>query len=403
MTSQSTLLARQPILDLKHRAVGYEVLFRSSGGARLGTATPDHATAEVGVQALLDIGLDRLVGSRRAWINIPRGALVSGLWEFFPPDRVVLEMLETIEADEQVITALRRARTKGYSIALDDFVLNERTQPLIPFANYVKVDVMAHDEAQLERLIHDLRRPKLALLAEKVETYAVSERMRALGCELFQGYFFAKPKLIHGKRIPSNRLALLRVVASLQDEHASLERVEELVHSDVGLSYRLLRYVNSVSVGMLAPIESLRHAIMALGLERVRACVMVLLLTSLDQRPDELITVSLVRARYCQLLCEFQGLDAQRGFLVGLMSAIDAFLDRDIASLIKEMALADDVARAIVSHEGELGLVLEAALACESADWEKLEGSRFLAGQAQAAYLEALAWSDGIQAGLSAS
>jgi EAL and modified HD-GYP domain-containing signal transduction protein len=403
MNAQSTLLARQPIFDRKTRAVGYEVLFRYSGGTSLGVASPEHATAEVGVQALLDIGLDRLVGAKRAWINIPRGTLVGGLWEFFPPDRVVLELLETVEADAEVVEAVKRARSLGYSIALDDFVLGERTSELVPLADYVKLDVVAHDPEGLVRTLEQLRRPDLALLAEKVETHAVCARMRELGCDLFQGYYFARPKLVKGRRLPNNRLALLRVVASLQDEHAPLEKIEELVRADVGLSYRLLRYVNSAAIGMLAPIESLRHAIMTLGLEKVRACVTVLLLTALDQRPDELITVSLVRARYCQFLCKFHGLDPHRGFLVGLFSSIDAFLDRDLSAIVKELGLADELVRALVAHEGDYGLVLEAAIACETAEFERVEGTRFLDGPLHEAYLDALTWTAEIQSGLASS
>jgi EAL and modified HD-GYP domain-containing signal transduction protein len=400
MKSQATLLARQPIFDRKTRAVGYEVLFRAGPEVVLGEASPEHATAEVGVQALLDIGLDRLVGRKNAWINIPRNVLVSGVWEFFPPERVVLELLEDIEADDEVLRSMQRARGLGYALALDDFVLSARTEALVPFADYVKLDVVALSDEELLRSIRALRRPKLEILAEKVETHAVYTRMRQMGCDLFQGYFFARPKLVKGRRLPNNRLALLRVVAGLQDANSSLERIEELIRADVGLSYRLLRYVNSVAIGMLAPIESIRHAIMTLGLDRVRACVMVLLLTAFDERPDELITMSLVRARYCQLLCEFQGLDAQRGFLVGLFSSIDAFLDRELSTVVKVMGLADELARALIDHEGELGLVLEAAIACETANWQRLGETKFFTSSSREAYLEALAWSAQVQAAL---
>jgi EAL and modified HD-GYP domain-containing signal transduction protein len=213
------------------------------------------------------------------------------------------------------------------------------------------------------------------------------------GCELLQGYFFARPQLIESRNVPNNRMSLLRVVGMLQDTNVSLEDVEVLVRSDIGLSYRLLRYVNSAAIGVVSPITSLRHAVMTLGLDRVRVCVLVLLLTANDDKPDELVTISLVRARYCQLLCSFHHIDPQRGFLVGLLSAIDAFLDRKLDEIVAEMGLSEDVARALTAREGELGLVLEAAIACESADWERMGGMQYGALALRETYMSALSWS----------
>lgn len=400
MKSQSALLARQPIFDRHVKVTAYEVLFRRDSDWSAQVDSPDGATAVVGVHALLDLGLDRVVGDRDVWINIPRNILVSGVYEFFPPKRVVLELLETIEADEEVMCAIRRARSLGFKIALDDFVLSDRTRALVPLADFVKLDMLALSEEELRMAVKELARPGLRLLAEKVETHTVFEFAIKLGFELFQGYFFARPQLVKSRRVISNRLALLRVVSGLQDENASLESIEELIKSDVGLTYRLMRYVNSAAIGRLAPIESMRHAIVTLGMERVRACVLVLMLTAHDDKPDELITTSLVRARYCQLLCEFHGLDSHRGFLVGLLSIIDAFLDRPIESIVREMGLADELARALISHEGDLGLVLDAAIACETADWERMSESRFAMDTQRDTYMAALSWSTQLQSSL---
>ena len=400
MNAQPSLVARQPIFDRNVKVSAYEILFRANGHESAKFESAEFATAEVGVNALLDIGLDRLVGNRVAWINIPREVLVSGIYEFFPPERVVLELLETIEADAEVLRAIERAKSLGFKIALDDFVLTGRTQALVPLANFVKLDTLAIDADELPRIVSELRRPGMRLLAEKVETHEVFASMTALGCELFQGYFFARPQLITGRRAPNNRISLLRVVAGMQEADASLESIEQLIQSDVGLSYRLMRYVNSVAVGTIVPIESLRHAIMTLGFERVRACVLVLMLTSYEDKPDELVTTSLVRARYCQLLCGFSNLDPQRGFLVGLLSAIDAFLDRELKTIVSEIGLADDIVQALVAHEGELGLVLEAAIACESADWERMGELPLSAHALRDTYLDALGWSTQLQSSL---
>lgn len=400
MNPQATLLARQPIFDREIRVNAYEILFRGPLDEHAAGVLPRNATAEVAVRALLDVGLERLVGDRNAWINIPRDVLVGSLYDFLPPERIVLELLESIEADPEVMQAIARAKARGFKIALDDFVLNERTAGLVAQADYVKLDALGLGAEGLSAAIQALRRPGLRLLAEKVETHEMFQLAVRCGCELLQGYFFARPQLIRSRSLPNNRMTLLRVVASLQDVNSSLEEIEGLVRSDVGLSYRLLRYVNSAAIGVLAPITSLRHAVMTLGLDRVRVCVLVLLLTSNDDKPDELVTTSLVRARYCQLLCAFHDLDPQRGFLVGLLSAIDAFLDRKLETIVAEMGLSEDITRALIDHDGELGLVLEAAIACESADWERLGAMQYGAHTLRDTYLSALSWSAQMQSSL---
>jgi EAL and modified HD-GYP domain-containing signal transduction protein len=393
MISQFTLIARQPIFDREVRVSAYEILFRGTNEHEAVFSSAEHATAEVAVHALMDVGLDQLVGDRQAWINIPREVLVGGTFEFLPADRVVLELLENTEADAEVLEAIRRAKSLGYKIALDDFVLSERTAALVPLADFVKLDVLSIGAENLPERISELRRPQLRLLAEKVESHEMFALAARSGCELLQGYFFARPQLIESRNVPNNRMSLLRVVGMLQDTNVSLEDVEVLVRSDIGLSYRLLRYVNSAAIGVVSPITSLRHAVMTLGLDRVRVCVLVLLLTANDDKPDELVTISLVRARYCQLLCSFHHIDPQRGFLVGLLSAIDAFLDRKLDEIVAEMGLSEDVARALTAREGELGLVLEAAIACESADWERMGGMQYGALALRETYMSALSWS----------
>ncbi|HUR27545.1 MAG TPA: HDOD domain-containing protein [Planctomycetota bacterium] len=402
MNAQSALLARQPIFDRNVRVVGYEILFRATDSETNVISSPDRATAEVGVHALLDLGLDRIVGAHTGWINITRNILISGMYDFFPHERVVLELLETVEADAEVLAALERARSRGFTIALDDFELNDRTRALVPFADIVKLDVLALGEERFECATLELARPGLRLLAEKVETKAVFEHAKALHCSLFQGFFFARPEPLAGRSVKNNRMALLQLVGALVAEDASIDRIEELIRSDVGLSYRLLRYVNSVSIGMATPIQSIRHSVVTLGLDRVRACVLVLMLTAYDDKPNELVTLSLVRARYCQILCEFHGLDPQRGFLVGLMSSIDAFLDRKLESIVPEMGLSEELERALIAHEGNLGQVLDAAIACETADWERLSRSRFGPGSPCDTYMDALSWSMRMQASLAA-
>ncbi|MBL8862432.1 MAG: HDOD domain-containing protein [Planctomycetes bacterium] len=400
MLADQVLVARQPISDRKGLLVAYELLFRSARGQGPTTEAPEVLTAIVAVQAILDIGLDELVGSVPAWINLPRTTLVSGQFNFLPRERVVLEVLEQVEADTEVVRALRTARKEGYRIALDDFVLNERTRPLLEVADYVKLDVLDRNPAEIRAAFEAVARPGLQVLAEKVETRAVRDVAMEVGYHLFQGYHFARPDIVPGRRMPTDRNALLRLLAELHDPATPLDRIEELVAADVGLGVRLLRYVNAVSVGVRGRFDSLRHAIVMLGLDRLRECVSMLVLAGLEEKPSQLVTMALVRARLCeQLGLRFAG-DAHRHFSGGLLSLIDAFLDQPLDEILTRMPLADELSRALLYREGPIGRSIEAAEACERADWGFLNGAPWDANTLRTCYVDALRWTGRVQSSL---
>jgi EAL and modified HD-GYP domain-containing signal transduction protein len=231
------------------------------------------------------------------------------------------------------------------------------------------------------------------LLAEKVETHATFERCRELGFDLFQGYFFAQPQLVRSQRMPADRVALMRLLTRVQDPAADIEEIEQLVASNVTLSYKLLRYVNSALLGVSMHIESIHHAIVMLGLERVRTCASMLLLAGVEDKPHELIVTALVRARYCQLLAMLRPREsAHQYFTVGLLSVLDAFMDRPMQELLGELHIAPELEAALLRRQGPLGEVLDAAIACERADWPRLMSAGFEMDALRAAYVQALAW-----------
>jgi EAL and modified HD-GYP domain-containing signal transduction protein len=245
----------------------------------------------------------------------------------------------------------------------------------------------------IERHVRRLARPGLQLLAEKVETHEVFERCKRAGYDLFQGYFFERPQLMRGRRAPGDRMFLLRLLARVQDPDVELEEIEQLVGTNLGVSYKLLRYVNSAVIGAAQEIESIRHAMAMLGLERVRMCVVMLVLAGLDDKPHALIITALVRARYCELLATVHQRErAQSYFTVGLLSVLDAFMDRPMDDLVAELSVTPELAAALLRHEGPMGVTLDTAIACERADWPRLVASGFHADELRTSYLQALVW-----------
>jgi len=396
VTSTPLLFARQPILDARQRLYGYEVLYRAVGG-RIESASecPDIATATVAVHAVLDIGLDTLAGRGLVFINVTRNVLAQRLYEMLPAERVVLEVLEDSEVDAELVSHVQRAKHKGYRIALDDFVLTGRTAALVPFADVIKIEVPKLDADGLRRHADVLAGPDVMLLTEKVETRAVQRCCRDAGYELFQGYFFARPELVSGTHVAPDRALLMRLLAEIHSPTATIESLEQLVAVNNALGYKLLKYVNSALHGVVQPIESIRHAIAMLGLDRVRTFASMLLLSGLESKPQQLVLTALMRARSCELIGAQQSReDPQKLFTVGLLSLLDSFLDRPMPELLADLPLSGDIRGALLDHSGSLGGVLDAAIAFEGREEPRsaTEGAEF--ERWNGCYVEAMSWAN---------
>jgi EAL and modified HD-GYP domain-containing signal transduction protein len=401
MTEQHLLFARQPIHDRNLRIAGYELLFRAPNSDHAEDAGAERMTAEVVTRALLDIGLDNLIGSSRAWINVSREFLVERVFRALPPERVVLEVLETVWAEEPVLEALREARALGFRIALDDYVVTSQTVGLLDLCDIVKIDCFGRSPADIEAAANCMRASGRRLLAEKIETKELYEFCRGCGFELFQGYFFTRPSEVHGTASKSDHVRLMQLVAELNDPDTSIERVVELIQCDVALAYRLLRYVNSAHFGRNAQINHLRDAITMLGIDRVRArATLLALASSKSDKPLELANTALVRARYCQMLGATRSGDPHKHFIVGLLSVLDAYLDEPMEQILAKLPLASDLGKALATHSGALGQVLESALACEMADWDNAAVVALDAREMSASYVAALTWAEETRAAL---
>ncbi|MCC6409076.1 MAG: HDOD domain-containing protein [Planctomycetes bacterium] len=397
MSQHKLLLARQPSLDREQRVAGYEILFRQGGDEFARVDCDSSATSEVIARALIDVGLDALIGASRAWINVPRDFLIERRFALLPPKRVVIEVLESVTAESAVIDALREARALGFTIALDDYEEDEHNTDLIPECDVIKIDCLGRDEANIARVGERLRPTGRRMLAEKVETSEMHAACKGAGFQLFQGYYFARPSPVHAKQVQSDHGRIMLLLAELNDPETSMQRVAELVQSDVALSYRLMRYANSAFLGRSVRFTSLRDVINMLGVDRVRACATLLALGAGSSKPAELGVTALIRARYCQLLGSRRGGNPQEYFVVGLFSVLDAFLDEPMERVAPKLPLAKDITAALVDRSGSLGEVLDAALCCERAEWggEALRG--FDTQELSESYLAALAWANQVQ------
>lgn len=392
-SSADVYVGRQPIYDVSLNVVGYELLYRRGDTAEAGQIDDDDsATLEVVTSSLIDIGLDALVGGGTAYVNVTPGFLRGPHARILPPDRVVLELLERSEFAHDLLSDLRAMRRAGYRIALDDFVYRPDTEALLEVADIVKLDVLALG-GDLEHEVERVRGRGLQLIAEKVETHEEAMRCRLLGFDYLQGFFFCRPVVVLGRRLSARRLPVLRLLAELQRPGLDLEGLQDLVSQDMGLSYKVLQVINSASLGLRRSVGSLRDAIILLGTEGVRSLATLTMLSSITNKPTELTTAALLRARMCERLAVAMGSEhPETSFTVGLFSLLDAFLDADLEEAVAALPLDAKVADALLFGTGEHGDRLAAVIAYERGDLVALAATPVPLFLARAAYFEAARW-----------
>lgn len=389
--------SRQPIYRKQMSVLGYELLFRGGDTATADFADGDEATAQV-IHNTIELGLDQVIGGDElAFFNLTRNFILNDFCLSLPKERVVLEVLEDITAEPKIVEKLRGLRAQGYLIALDDFVYDESLRPLVELAHIIKVDVMALGIDRLEEAIAPFRDFDVWLLAEKVETQEEYDRCREVGFDYFQGYFFCKPRLMEGKQIPTSRLSAMRLVARLRNPNIEPDEIEDAIRQDVTMSYKLLRFVNSMHCGLSRRVDSIRRAALLIGTERIRTWASLLMLASIDDKPRELILIAMIRARMCEQLSSKIGIRfSERFFTVGLLSVLDALLDSTMEEVLERLPLSEEVSRALLTHQDLVGQVLAFTIAYEQADWTRLgelaESLGIDMPTAREAYLKALEW-----------
>jgi len=399
-------VARQAILNRKGDVFAYELLFRSSAESQdFGDADESAATNQVVANTLLNFSDVHRLGGKKAFLNFNRPLLLDGLHALLPKETSVIEILETVDPDADVVAACREIHEQGYAIALDDFADREGMNPLVSLANFIKVDMRATPRNEQERIIQAYRPLGLAMLAEKVETHEEFHWASSMGFDYFQGYYFARPVTVVGRQVPASKIAALRLLRELQTADLEFSHIQDVVAADLGLSHKLMRYVNSAAFARRLELTSIRSALAALGEQYIRRWIALAALPALaSDKPGELVTQSILRARFWELLAvAADAPNPERLFLMGMFSLLDALIDRPLREALQEVGVAEPIAAALLGEarpNDQLALIRGLALEYERGEWDgaAFVGSRLgiSAAEVVSAYAEALKWTDAL-------
>lgn len=370
-------LGRQAIYDANKKLVAYEILFRNSTINKFSADIDEEKATMKLISNCNTIGLDKLTNNKKAFINFPQGSLLKDVATLLPKDIVVIEILETVEPNRDVIMYLTELKEKGYKIALDDVIDNIKVNEFKDLIDIYKIDFINTTQETRKSLIKEIREvnPNAILVAEKVETEEEVIEAKENGYKLFQGFYFSKPTMIFGKDVPVRNLTCFNIMIELLNEDFNINTIEEIIKSDVGVSYKLLKFLNSAAFGFLQKIKSIKQAIALLGKNELKKWLALILISEMNSGQDEEITKdTILRSRFCELIEEKTHSNKKsEAFLVGLFSNLDLFINKDMSEIVSELPIEDEVKNALLGHDGELKDVLELALAYEHMEVEKID------------------------------
>ncbi|SFM59136.1 EAL and HDOD domain-containing protein [Thermodesulforhabdus norvegica] len=398
----NAFVARQPIFDRNKNLWGYEILYRpASDASEANIANPEEASYTVLHNLLMVLDFAEFVDGTRGFINFPKGLILEGIPAALPTENTIIEILEDTEPGPEVLEACKRLKDRGYSIALDDFTLrNSKQLPFLEFADIIKVDCLASPVEEWGEIARTYGRSGKLLLAEKIETHEAFKQALELGFHLFQGFFFSRPVTVLRKDIPSAVMSRMKIMAELAStREMNPEDFEKLLKQDPGLTYKLLRYINSPAVGMRTRVTNIRRAVILLGEKEVRRWLFIVIYGQLfgTANPYRLFEHSLQRARYMELLAgDTSKVKPEEAFLTGLISTLDAVLECPMEEILKKLPVATSIREALLQFKGPAGTLYRLVLSHEQDSLEEVVNLSRLFGlpisRLTELYLESLRW-----------
>ena len=370
-------LGRQPILDRNHNLVAFELLFRQEETEETANVTSDLSTsANVIVNAYGKFGIHNVLGHQRGFINADPDLIMSDIISLLPSKHIVLEVKESASITPEFLQRCRELKQKGYQFALDNIIaINSKVERLLPLVSVVKVDILALSQDELTKLVSELNRWPVLLLALKVENREQEAHCRLLVFQMFQGYYFAKPEVMSVKRADPGKVSLLKLLSLVMrnndgtnenDSDSSMGEIENEFKRQPGLSYNLLRMVNSGADGLPQKINSIKHAIKLMGRKQLQRWIQLLLYTSNqseDSISDALTQTAVARGKLMELIATIERPHdknhQERAFIVGILSLLDELLGIEMQQIVDKLGIPDDMSQALLARDGRLGQELK--------------------------------------------
>lgn len=395
-------VARQPIFNRNNKVVAYELLFRNGQNNFYNNTNGDEATLSVIANSFYTFDFKNITDNKKAFINFTEELIKGEIATILPREYAVIEILENIEPTDEFIAACKRLKKKGFTLALDDFIFDNKYIKLVELADIIKIDFKITKGYERKKIL-ELKKinSKLKFLAEKVENKEEYDEALELGYSYFQGYYFSKPIVLSTKNIPTNKDTALKILKLINKEDFNFNDLEKLIMKDLGLSYKLIKLLNSSAYYIKNKVSSIKYAITFFGKKEIVKWLYVVLLNDLkENNANELIKVSLQRAKLCEFICNMSEYkeEVYSAYMVGLFSVMDVILSCPIEVIIKELYIGDEIKEGLIEKNNHLNKILKLAISYEKGQWENVmlcaKEIEIDENKLSEAYLESIKWTD---------
>lgn len=369
-------LARQPILNKFNKLYGYELLFRDSEKNSYQGKDGDKATIEVIKNSFVNIGIEKVTGGKKAFINFTENILKSDIFTVLSPKSVVVEILEGIEPTEEILELCKKLKGRGYLIALDDFVYSDKYRKLIEIADIIKVDFQITKGIERRKVIEMVNSKNIKFIAEKVETIEEFNEAVLYGYSYFQGYYFSRPLIVTGKRISENNIIYMKLLQEINSGTFNIGIIEDLIKRDVSLSFKLLKLINSANYVFRSEIKSINQALSLLGEKEIKMWLYLMVFKTLgEDKPEIIIIESLTRAKFAELIAEKVkiGFNSFNAYLIGMLSMVDLLMDIPLDQILQELLLPIEVKDALNGiNNNKYRKLLDLIIKYEKGEWDEV-------------------------------
>ncbi len=390
-------VGRQPIYTRDLEVYAYELMPHSAGEENSESIEADKATSQVIINAFMEIGIDKLVGKKMAFITLAEHFLLSDYELPLPTERVILKIPNYVSVTEELIAGVKRLADSGFKLALDNYLQHPSLQPLATMASVIDINIENLSADEIRAHLKALKRLHPIILADHVKDHDAYEICRDVGVDYIQGYFLNRPRIVKGESLDSNQMSIINLLSTLYNPDTEIDEVVDIISKDVALSYKILQLMNSAFFSRSTKIESIQHATVMLGRKQLCTWASMMALSGMDNKPLEQVRISMIRARSCELLAEKAGLKPTDSFFtVGMFSSLDLLMDRNLEELISPLPLADNVIAALLNREGDLGEALNCTLAQEEGDWINIRFANLSNDNLSDINIEAINWAEDV-------
>ena len=390
-------IGRQPIYTRDLDVYAYELMSHVATSSYNEPAEADMATSQVIINAFMEIGIDKLVGRKIAFITLTEHFLQSDYELPLPIDKVILKIPDYVSVSDKVIDGANRLASAGYKIALDNYLQHPSLQPLASIASIIDLNIENLSPAEIRANLKILNNLHPIVLADHVKNHDAYDTCRDMGVDYIQGYFLNRPRIVSGESLDSNQMSIINLLSTLHNPETDTDTVVDIISKDVALSYKILQLMNSAFFTRTTKVESIQHATVMLGRKQLCTWASMMALSGMDNKPREQVRISMIRARNCELLAEKAQLNnADSFFTVGMLSSLDLLMDRSLEELITPLPLADNVVAALLNREGELGEAINCTLAQEEGDWLNIRFANLSGDNLSGINIQAINWAEDV-------